>query len=184
MIALLISLITPFVMIDGLYANPHAANAEPAEAWVSVEFYTNESEYQLTESEATIILYLARWEDDRIDEGLSVMWCESRGIPTRVNPTSNASGLFQFIWDLEAKYPTCDAYVDGEHRDFCGWYHYILNEHHLNLDVFNPLDNAVAMRLVGEYSVEANGDYWHQDRGQCEPHWQDYGYEPLAEVSP
>ena len=120
MIALLISLITPFVMIDGLYANPHAANAEPAEAWVSVEFYTNESEYQLTESEATIILYLARWEDDRIDEGLSVMWCESRGIPTRVNPTSNASGLFNSFGTWKQNTPRVTLMLTANTAIFAG----------------------------------------------------------------
>lgn len=34
---------------------------------------------------------------DRVEEALSVIWCESRGNPAAVNSSSGATGLFQFI---------------------------------------------------------------------------------------
>jgi transglycosylase-like protein with SLT domain len=34
---------------------------------------------------------------DRVEEALSVIWCESRGNPDAVNASSGATGLFQFI---------------------------------------------------------------------------------------
>ncbi len=37
------------------------------------------------------------WPEELVEEALSVIYCESRGNPLAVNPSSSASGLFQFL---------------------------------------------------------------------------------------
>lgn len=40
----------------------------------------------------------AEWfPEDKVDEALAIIWCESRGDPSAKNPISSASGLWQFL---------------------------------------------------------------------------------------
>ncbi len=77
---------------------------------------------------------------ERVDEALAVMHCESKGDPLAVNPSSGASGLFQFVpgtW--------------GWASNLAGWE---------GANVFLPEANiAVAAWLVQD-SVDRDKDAW------------------------
>lgn len=62
-----------------------------------------------------------------VDEALSVMQCESQGIPTATNPTSRASGLFQHLpmfWSARSRsagVPGANIYDPVANVTVAGW---------------------------------------------------------------
>lgn len=72
-------------------------------------------------------LVSAHFPANKVDEALSVMHCESRGNPNAVNPTSNASGLFQHLpkyWDSrsrQAGIPGANIFDPGANVRVAAW---------------------------------------------------------------
>jgi hypothetical protein len=88
-------------------------------------------------------LVAAYWPDALVDEALAVIACESKGDPAAVNPSSSASGLFQFLpstWDTAS----ASAGWDGA-------------------DVLDPEANIAVARWL----YDAYAEPWHQ--WNCRP---------------
>jgi hypothetical protein len=77
---------------------------------------------------------VARFFPARVDQALSVLSCESKGIPTADNPRSTASGLFQFLTS------TWRSTVSSHGLPY--------------RDVFNPGANIHAAALLSEHGAD------------------------------
>lgn len=86
---------------------------------------------------------------ERIEEALSVMWCESRGNPTVVNDVSGAAGLFQFV-------PNTWGWASAE----AGWG---------GANVFDPEANIASAAWLVQVSIDTNhaGGAW--GHWSCQP---------------
>lgn len=64
---------------------------------------------------------------NKVNEALSVMYCESRGNPNATNPTSRAAGLFQHLpqfWDQRSRaagIPGANIYDPNSNVKVAGW---------------------------------------------------------------
>jgi soluble lytic murein transglycosylase-like protein len=86
---------------------------------------------------------------ERVEEALSVIYCESRGDPTAVNPISSAAGLFQFV-------PNTWGWASAE----AGW---------AGADVFDPEANVAAAAWLVQVSIDTihPGGAW--GHWSCQP---------------
>jgi hypothetical protein len=85
-------------------------------------------------------LVAAYFPGGRVDEALAVMDCESRGDPEAYNPSSGASGLFQFLPGTWA--------VASARAGFAG------------ASVFDPEANIGSADWLTEYYAESGKSYW------------------------
>jgi peptidoglycan hydrolase CwlO-like protein len=93
---------------------------------------------------ALIHYYFAPLGQGNVDTALCVGWRESRYIPTAVNPSSGASGVFQFMPRLWPWFSST-----------AGW---------RGANVFDPVANvAVAAYIAGHFGWSP----WHSDSGYC-----------------
>ena len=90
---------------------------------------------QLNESEARLVLLAAGWDLAVHDQAIDVLYCESSGFPARVGDGGNSLGLFQIQWT-----PTT----------WPGWRHAPGFESFHNVNLVNPIDNALIARLIYE----------------------------------
>lgn len=86
---------------------------------------------------------------ERVAEAMSVMWCESRGNPDAKNPTSSATGLFQFLKGTWAW-----ASVES------GWAGY---------SRLDPEANIAAAAWLVDYSIRTNHPYGAWGHWECQP---------------
>lgn len=86
---------------------------------------------------------------ERVAEAMSVMWCESRGNPDAKNPSSSATGLFQFLKGTWAW-----ASVES------GWGGY---------SRLDPEANIAAAAWLVDYSVRTNHPYGAWGHWECQP---------------
>lgn len=86
---------------------------------------------------------------ERVDEAMSVMWCESRGNPDAKNPASTATGLFQFLSGTWA-WSSVQA----------GW------TGHSRLD---PEANIAVAAWLVEYSIRTNHPNGAWGHWECQP---------------
>ena len=86
---------------------------------------------------------------ERVNEAMAVMWCESRGNPDAKNPTSSATGLFQFLSGTWAW-----ASVEA------GW------GGHSRLD---PEANIASAAWLVDYSIRTNHPYGAWGHWVCQP---------------
>lgn len=86
---------------------------------------------------------------ERVEEALSVIWCESRGNPNVVNDISGAAGLFQFV-------PNTWGWASAE----AGW---------AGASVFDPEANIASAAWLVQVSIDTNhpGGAW--GHWSCQP---------------
>ncbi len=75
----------------------------------------------------------------QVEHALAVIWCESKGNPTAINPTSSASGLFQHL----PKYWSSRSSAAG----------------YPGASIFDPVPNIAVAAWLADESIKGNG--WH-----------------------
>ena len=86
---------------------------------------------------------------ERVAEAMSVMWCESRGNPDAKNPTSSATGLFQFLSGTWA-WASVEAGWSGYSR-------------------LDPEANIASAAWLVDYSIRTNHPYGAWGHWVCQP---------------